>query len=158
MSDEQNGFLGFFNLFFIFKSSLKFEKSLFRDLNLGYASKWSVSVCIQGRTNGEGFLANSSIQNCPACSLHSWIPWESPKKRFARCKSRCDYFSWFWVIFSVEVTLWSKSGDYFYLLFCECYFRRKEEESMNNPFDSRNQSDFSPFEIKRPHIWLKPCT
>lgn len=40
MSDEQDGFLGiFFNLFFIFKSSLKLEKSVFRDLNLGYASK-----------------------------------------------------------------------------------------------------------------------
>ena len=85
MSDEQDGFLGiFFNLFFIFKSSLKLEKSVFRDLNLGYASKWSVSICIQGKTNGGGGgLANSSIQNCPACSLHSCIPWESPKKWFA---------------------------------------------------------------------------
>lgn len=32
---------------------------------------------------GRGGLANSSIQNCPACSLHSCIPWESPKKWFA---------------------------------------------------------------------------
>lgn len=32
-----------------------------------------LSICIQGKTNGEGFLANSSIQNGPACGLHSWI-------------------------------------------------------------------------------------